>query len=110
VKKEEERLNKVGGKRSPHSLYKHCIKENDRCKERESTKKIRKKKKKKYGNTDVAKKEEERLTKGSGQRSPHSLYKHCKKENDGWKDRESYKEGKKRNMEIQTRRKRKKRD
>jgi len=33
--------------------------------------------KKKYGNTNEAKREEERLAKGSGQRSPYSLYKHC---------------------------------
>jgi hypothetical protein len=34
------------------------------------------KEKRNIGNTNEAKKEEKRLTKGSGQRSPHSLYKH----------------------------------
>jgi len=77
AKKEEERLTKRSEQRSPHSLYKHCKKENDGWKDRESNKEG--KEKKKYGNTDEAKKEEERLTKGSGQRSPHSLYKHCRR-------------------------------
>jgi hypothetical protein len=73
--KKEERLTKERGQRYQHSLYKHCKKENDGWKDRESNKED--KGKKKYGNTDEVKKEKERLTKGSGQWSPHSLYKHC---------------------------------
>ena len=63
--------------------------------------------KKKYGNTDEAKKEEERLTKGM---DIHCTNTAKRKIMDGKTGKATKKIRKKRNMEIQTRRKRKKRD